>query len=286
MKTLDTNSQLIYPTVDLFLYDLAEGLGETPEKIEKNRQLFWQKVYGDSIDATKFKQLTQIETEQNGDLIFLFKNPSYQTFSEPDDGYYYPLKIGDTYSLRVDCSYTSQSGQSSNDFQPESLDCLKKIRQIIEAKIHQKLPTIGKSWLITGQMVSGTQDPKILAEKCYKAFQNDALNWQPDFAEIEPIKFDNITCFDLWHPISDWQTVHDNFHVLIVIFPPYPNLEFLTENLQKLYPQLNYLFLYRNKIIWAYQQSRRLKIDLKAASTKIQEIVKRLPDLTLSDHLN
>ncbi|MCC3513192.1 MAG: hypothetical protein JGK29_30500 [Microcoleus sp. PH2017_17_BER_D_A] len=46
----------------------------------------------------------------------------------------------------------------------------------------------------------------------------------------------------------------------------------------KLYPQFLRLFGYRNKVIWAYQQSRQLKSDLKDASRKIQEIVSQLPE--------
>ncbi len=46
----------------------------------------------------------------------------------------------------------------------------------------------------------------------------------------------------------------------------------------KLYPQFIRLFGYRNKVIWAYQQSRQLKSDLKDASRKIQEIVSPLPE--------
>ncbi|TAH20621.1 MAG: hypothetical protein EAZ10_15695, partial [Oscillatoriales cyanobacterium] len=50
------------------------------------------------------------------------------------------------------------------------------------------------------------------------------------------------------------------------------------QKMTKLYPQFLRLFGYRNKVIWAYQQSRQLKSNLKDASRKIQEIVSLLPE--------
>ena len=35
--------RLIYPTVDLFLYDLRVGLDQDEKEIDSNRQYFWQK---------------------------------------------------------------------------------------------------------------------------------------------------------------------------------------------------------------------------------------------------
>jgi hypothetical protein len=37
-------NQLIYPTLDLFLYDLRDGLGETETQINQNRVNFRKKL--------------------------------------------------------------------------------------------------------------------------------------------------------------------------------------------------------------------------------------------------
>ncbi len=37
-------ADLIYPTLDLFLYDLRNGLGDTDADIEQNRTHFQQKL--------------------------------------------------------------------------------------------------------------------------------------------------------------------------------------------------------------------------------------------------
>ncbi|TAE57147.1 MAG: hypothetical protein EAZ88_02595, partial [Oscillatoriales cyanobacterium] len=54
---------LIYPTVDLFVYDLADGIGQNEDKISQNRAQFWQKIYGDKISAPQLAKLKQAETE-------------------------------------------------------------------------------------------------------------------------------------------------------------------------------------------------------------------------------
>lgn len=42
---MNSSAQLIYPTIDLFLYDLRSGLGDDEETIKGNRQRFWEKIY-------------------------------------------------------------------------------------------------------------------------------------------------------------------------------------------------------------------------------------------------
>jgi hypothetical protein len=36
-----TNNLLIYPTIDLFVYQLAEGLGQSDSDIAENRRNLW-----------------------------------------------------------------------------------------------------------------------------------------------------------------------------------------------------------------------------------------------------
>ena len=88
---------LIYPTVDLFVYDLAEGIGQNENKISQNREQFWQKIYGDQISASQLEKLKQAETATADYIELLGKNNS-ANFESPLDGYAYPVKSGDTYS--------------------------------------------------------------------------------------------------------------------------------------------------------------------------------------------
>jgi hypothetical protein len=60
---MSNENWLIYPTVDLFVYDLADGIGQNDEKISQNRAQFWQKIYGDKISESQLENLKQAETE-------------------------------------------------------------------------------------------------------------------------------------------------------------------------------------------------------------------------------
>ncbi|MEQ9667358.1 hypothetical protein [Coleofasciculus sp. G2-EDA-02] len=46
---------IIYPSINLFLYDLQAGLGQNSQQLDQNRRRFWQKVYGD-LDETSFEE--------------------------------------------------------------------------------------------------------------------------------------------------------------------------------------------------------------------------------------
>ncbi|NJL69156.1 MAG: hypothetical protein HC894_25500 [Microcoleus sp. SM1_3_4] len=102
----------IYPTVDLFVYDLAEGFGENENKISQNRQNFWQKIYGDKLSAQQLEKLKQAEAE-TADYIELLGKQLIEKFESPLDGYAYPVKIGDTYAAQFDLSGDSEKQTST-----------------------------------------------------------------------------------------------------------------------------------------------------------------------------
>ena len=83
---------------------------------------------------------------------------------------------------------------------------------------------------------------------------------------------------------SDRGDRNQNHHLLIALFPPNENTEFY-QAINKNYPQLTRLFLSRHKIIWAYQNSRHYKVNLKEAAKEVQKRVKDLPD-RIEDSVN
>lgn len=40
-------ASIIYPSINLFLYDLREGFGQDDRKVAQNRRSFVRKLYGD-----------------------------------------------------------------------------------------------------------------------------------------------------------------------------------------------------------------------------------------------
>jgi hypothetical protein len=74
-----TNNLLIYPTIDLFLYQLAEGLGQSDSDIAENRRNLWEKIYGYKLDEQQLKEFQQREAKTS-DYIPLFKTDVEKLF--------------------------------------------------------------------------------------------------------------------------------------------------------------------------------------------------------------
>lgn len=262
-------NRLIYPTIDLFLYDLAEGLGQAKEEIDTNRQQFWQKVYGKDLNQQLLKTLEQAEAEST-DYIELLVPQLVKEFDPPLDGYYYPLKLGDTYALQVDCS-----GEKT----PQPISSLQEIKEIINERTHHQTGTISQSWLVWGQLASDSQDFEKTAQECYKNLKlAPTSKWNKDFRGEGTFLGANF--YELWQLPPDRGNLNQAYHVLICLFP-YNQGQPIHEagkEIKTLYPALIQLFRFRNKVIWAYHQSRSLKADMKQASQLIQTIVSLLPE--------
>lgn len=273
---MSNENWLIYPTVDLFIYDLADGIGQNEDKISQNRQQFWQKIYGDKISAPQLEKLKQAETE-TADYIELLGNPKIAKFESPLDGYAYPVKIGDTYAAQFDLSGKIEPDEDKK-FAPKEIECLEWLKQQVISRVNPPA-TIGQSWLVWGQLTVDDQDALSTAKNCYtklNLFPN--AKWERDLKAEG--KFLDADFYELWLPPGDRGNIGENHHVLICLFP-YNNgqpIGDISKTVAKLYTHLMRLFAYRNKVIWAYTQSRQLKADLKDASRTIQQIVTQLPE--------
>ncbi len=270
---MSNENWLIYPTVDLFVYDLADGIGQNENKISQNRQNFWQKIYGDKISPSQLEKLKQAETATADYIELLGKNNS-ANFESPLDGYAYPVKIGDTYAVQFDLS--GKIGPEDTKSAPEEIDRLGWQKEKIISRVNPPA-TIGQSWLVWGQLTADDQDALATAKNCYtklNLFPN--AKWDRDFQIAG--KFLDADFYELWLPPGDRGNIDQNYHVLICLFPcSGQSISDINNTVAKLYTDLLQLFAYRNKVIWAYTQSRQLKADLKDASRTIQQIVTQLP---------
>ena len=272
---MSNENKLIYPTVDLFVYDLAQGMGQDEEKISQNRQLFGRKIYGDKISATQLEQLKQAETE-TADYIELLGDKQVEKFESNLDGYSYPVKLlNDTYAAIFDFSGEIEIDED-NKFKPKEIDCLESLKKEVISRVNPAA-TIGQSLLVSGQLTANDQDALKTAQTCYSQ-----LNLVPNAKWERDLKADGqflgADFYELWLPPGDMGNIGQNYHVLICLFPHNSGESFdvSKEKITKLYPHFLRLFAYRNKVIWAYTQSR-LKAELKGYSEKIQQIVDRLP---------
>ncbi|BAY22719.1 hypothetical protein NIES2100_24820 [Calothrix sp. NIES-2100] len=262
--------ELIYPSIDLFLYNLKEGLGQDEDKIAENRQLFWQKIYGSQLDSKKLEELQQAEID-GSDYHELLSNPNTLDFQPPLNGYYYPVQLGDTYGLQIDCTANYIKDYK---YAPQPITCLQKVQTEIFSNINQQQGKIGQSWFIWGQLATDNQDAEATAQACYEQLILDSEpNWQADLRGKG--EFFGGTIFELWRLPSEAQQ-SDGYHLLICLFPYQLKTDAIREMNQKLYPELMQLLRYRNKILWAYSQSRTIKSNLKTVYKVAQNIISNL----------
>ncbi|MBK4731308.1 hypothetical protein JJD41_15775 [Oxynema sp. CENA135] len=276
--------RLIYPTVDRFIYDLADGLGQSDREVDENRQNFLKKLDIDNFD--RYIQKVKTAEAQEKNYIELL---GFIDFPSAFDGFYYPVKIGDTYALQMDC--TGKNSTKDEKLKPQSiLGAIVKIKSIIDQQLHHTEASIGESWTIYGQLAAEDQDFLKTAQNCYHALRLfDAPDWNNHLDNKG--EFKGIHFYELSHFGGDRGNLNQNRHLLIYLFPYNGGKLILDdpkiiEMIRQLHVQFLRLFQYRNKSIWAYHQSRSLKADMKEAAQKIQILVKALPAKVKSKKVN
>ncbi|WP_204103374.1 MULTISPECIES: hypothetical protein [Spirulina sp. CCY15215] len=166
---------LIYPTIDLFLYDLRDGLGDSPEAIKQKSSAFWQRLpNGDRA---------LVEEEKEGSFIELLPQ-KYQPLPDNKNGFYYPVKLNDTLALQIDYSANLQGSK-----QPCKIKTLAENKKFIIRDRQGKPGTLGETWLIWGQLAEIDQNLEETAKQCYAVFSNET--WQIEgIIQLEQTKRD------------------------------------------------------------------------------------------------
>lgn len=265
--------KLIYPTLDLFLYDLREGLGQTEEEIKQNRREFWQKVYnnpqhnisGKTLDKTFLEELAKPEKAE-ASFVQLLEKEQVEIFELPLDGYYYPLQLGDTYALQVDCSGAYADGKEILNDMPQNIEVLTKRKQTILQHLggENVRGKIGQTWLMWAQLNQDIKEPEKLetvAQKCYNQMFNQA-DWNRDFWGKG--NYLGATVFEIWRFPANWEKLkEESEHLQIWLFPHHISIDTIRQTMADIYFDLIRLFHYRHKIIWSYAQSHKPKTALK-----------------------
>ncbi|NEP27516.1 MAG: hypothetical protein F6K49_38095, partial [Moorea sp. SIO3I6] len=86
-------SDLIYPTLDLFLYDLRDALNLTEAEKQENQAKFRAKLPADSQFSDPDLETKYLE------LLPRQKYYDFTTANNTLEGYYYPVRLNDTYGL-------------------------------------------------------------------------------------------------------------------------------------------------------------------------------------------
>ena len=155
---------IINPTIDLFLYDLRNSLGDDQKDIEQNRRYFYQKFH-----ETVQKKLKQdgLDNDQNLEVEYIrLLNSSFAPLS-PDtpleNGYYFPVRLGDSYGLLLEVAAPDK--KIPEDFA--------ELREKIQQKLGKNTATLGQTWMLSTYLpnFSETTPEEIekIAKECYKA---------------------------------------------------------------------------------------------------------------------
>jgi len=257
---------IIYPSIDLFLYDLKDGLGQDESKIDHNCQQFCKKIYSE-LDAASFQEkYEKIKKFKNSDTeVRELLETRIQNFPSPFDGYYYPLQVGDSYALLVDYSGKLDANGKPND-QKQNLDAqpFKHLKHEVVQHLNQQTGTVGQTWLAWGQLTSNKTDDDIekIAQSCYTQLVSN-YNWNRDFIGKGSL-FGGIVFELLYRPENldltgkeFWDKFRkESHHILIWLFPDNQTPDKMKRCVQKSYQDFLRLFEYRHKIVWSYYQSR------------------------------
>lgn len=290
--------KIIYPSIDLFVYDLKDGLGQDEVKTTQNLENFLLKIYGNPGETSSQEKRSQFQKyiNNNSSAIELLES-RIREFELPFDGYYYPLQLGDTYALQIDYSGKRKASCECNDEEQDINDQpFLSLKQEINKRVSDRQGTIGQTWLLWGRLSSGNTDEKIenIAQKCYTQIISN-YNWQRDF--IGKGSLLNGTIFELWYCPENLSTDRkefwnkfrqESYHILIWLFPDSISPDEMREQVRMVYQDFIHLWQYRHKVVWAYYQSRYQKSILKAEYIEIQPSIKQatlLPSLIKKNRL-
>lgn len=235
-------NKIIYPTLDLFLYHQREGLTENEADIQANHTNFWS-----NLPKNLKVELAEEAKAENTDYVRLLefseiaKRAKQFFFTASLGGYqieasYYPIRLNDTYALLFDCYINDK-------IKPQPINCLQYLKTLAD----YQTANLGTTWIISGYLPPSS-NPENIAKELYKEFTGKA--WQ----NPQEGKFLGATVFEIWQSPQKWEDIEqENHHVLIFLYPNLQTME-KTSSFYKLWLQL---FCYRNKVIWAYLESRK-----------------------------
>ncbi len=245
---------LVYPTLDVFRYDLGDSLGLAGDASLTQRQQFTSQL---SVPIA-----SQLDFNQTGDYVELFGKPRVYQFTEADyEGYYYPVKMGDSYGLLLNAS--RKNPPAGEDWQ-----WVTELRQFVEQQVRGHPPELGPTWVFYASVPEATlADYETIAQHCYHALipEDQRPAWQD--AKIGDSEFSGGKWFE-WYQ-------HGQYHLVIMLFA---HSAFAAQIVPKLMVDEMRLFEYRHKNTWAYAQSRTLKQLLKAKAVEIQACREAFPE--------
>ncbi len=276
------SAELIYPTINLFQYNLREGLGDSDAVRLARSQSFYRKFLPklEQKELETYRQREQPDREFN-ELLYTDKKSSvYLSLSPPLDGYYSPVQLGDAYALHLNFSGKFVGGNLDKSPQDLSSAITNLTEYLTREKILPELDgnSFGQTWIVAA-FVDDPQANKLeIAKSCDRQITGDLSN--TSIRSIGHGEWMGGEIFEFWTPPI---TVRDELknilikchHTIVCLFPA-DKFEDINSRLPDSYKDWIRLCHYRHKIFYAYYQSQFIKNNLKLANTQISNIGDRL----------
>ncbi|MDF5725691.1 MAG: hypothetical protein PUP91_35640, partial [Rhizonema sp. PD37] len=245
-------TDIVDPTIDIFIYDLRNGLGNTLDEIEQNKANFRKKF---SEYVSQESLIDEDKWNYDAEYLQMLKHkPVEIDLHDHYKGYFYPVLLGDAYGLLIDCAVKNKV-----DAQPA--EYFAGIKTEIERILKGQVGTIGQTWMLSGwlPLLDKNKSHEEIAQVCYKSFRSEST-WEEDLDGQG--QFLGASIFELtFEPTKD-----THWHVIIIISPDEETLNLYG----KFVSDWMLLFYYRHKIFGAYSNSRKLNISLQNYFTKIK----------------
>lgn len=234
-------SKIEYPTLNLFIYNLADNSSNTPD--------YWLKLAEQLKEQLKQKQFsTKPNNEDPQRLDF------WNKISTAVDGSYSLANFDDTNCLRYSCSVDQQVELSDIEHtltQIKDLNLLPEISNLTPEKLSEN-SYLGQTWIISGWTVPNDPIPEADAHQAYKAIIPQGHQHQNSG------EFLGAKVYEMWRGEGRWDKIEKDSHVIVIFYPD----EATFAKASKFYNSWRYLFYCRHKILWAYEQGRELKLRL------------------------
>jgi len=232
--------KLVDPTLNLFSYTLKQGLGVGEPETRKTYRRFLEglseqlhKKLNVSFPPEQKQKFLALHEKIEADLPFTGNLNNHQV-----KGRYRRWNVSDNYQLLFD-------GYVDDKYQPDQVI---KLIESLQYLIPQppKLENIGKTWMLSGWLESGTDlEAAELAKQVYKClFEKDGVSQGSGL-------FLGGKVAEFWG-----DKIEDNCQLLVIL---YPDEAACQEWARDFYVSWQDLLCFRHKIIWAYQKSLLLK---------------------------
>ncbi|NEO52898.1 MAG: hypothetical protein F6K54_07285 [Okeania sp. SIO3B5] len=268
-------TDIINSTIDLFLYDLINSLGDDEKDIEQKRQYFYQKFHTDIRE--KLEQ-DRKDNNQNLEVEYLHLLKSIYAPLDSDtsieNGYYYPVRLGDSYGLLLEVAVPDK----------KTPEYFAELREKIQQKLGENIATLGQTWMLSTYLPNSSEktpeEIEKIAQECYKAIFPNAeeieFDSKGEFIGAGIFEYSDKSLKQEIVKLEDQEifTVVQIQHIIIAIYPDQETFQKLGE----FYTDWMHLFYYHHKIIWAYGQSRILTSQTKEKFREIQTITESIEE--------